>query len=200
MKRNHSPVRPVLEGLEDRTLFAAGPAVVTAVLGGEAHPILTVTGTRRSDDIAVVLVGDQLEVRSGGAAVGSFPLGDVLGITVLGLSGRDSIVVDAAVTKPAFILGGNGKDALTGGSGNDNIDGGNGKDIIAGGAGDDILTGGRSRDVIDGGDGNDVLTGGRGRDSNTGGAGTDTFSGDVASEVLDMAADETLVPLTSTQH
>ena len=164
MNRNQSPLRPVLESLEDRTLFA-----VTAVLGGPASPMLTVTGTRQSDDIAVLMVGDQLEVRSGGVAVGSFAVGDVLGITVLGLSGRDSIVVDAAVTKPTFLMGGNGKDVLTGGSGDDNIDGGNGRDVIAGGAGDDILTGGRSRDVIDGGDGNDVLTGGRGKDSNTGG-------------------------------
>jgi Ca2+-binding RTX toxin-like protein len=193
MNRIHSPLRPVLEGLETRVLFAAGPAVVTAVLD-PAHPVLTVTGTNHADDIAVVLVGDQLEVRSAGVAVNSFPLAGVLGISVDGSNGRDTIVVDAAITLPAMLLGGRGKDLLTGGSGDDNIDGGNGKDMIAGGAGDDILSGGRGRDVIDGGDGDDFLMGGRGRDASTGGAGNDTFSGDLVSEVLDKAADETLVP------
>jgi len=195
MAGNRSPVRPVLEGLEARTLFAAGPAVVTAELGGEAHPVLTVTGTRRGDDIAVVLVGDQLEVRSAGVAINSFPFDDVLGITILGSGGKDSVVVDAAVTKPVFMLGGNGKDVLVGGSGNDNLDGGNGKDMISGGAGDDILIGGRGRDVLDGGDGADNLTGGSSKDSNTGGAGIDTFTGDTATEILDKAADEAIVPL-----
>jgi Ca2+-binding RTX toxin-like protein len=192
MNKIHRNARPVLENLESRTLFAA----VTAELGGPVHPILTVEGTRRSDDIAIVLVGDQVEVRSKGVAVNSFPYGDVLGITVLGKSGGDSIVVDAAITKQTFILGGNGKDVLTGGSGDDNIDGGNGKDVIAGGAGDDELAGGRGRDVLDGGDGNDTLTGGRAMDASTGGAGTDTFMGDLATEVLDKAADESLLPLT----
>ena len=193
MSRTHSPFRPVMESLEDRTLFAA--AVVTAELGGPLHPVLTVTGTRRSDDIAVLLVGDQLEVRSKGVAVNSFPYSGVVGITVLGKNGSDLIVVDAAVTKQSFILGGNGKDLITGGSGNDNIDGGNGKDVIAGGAGDDELAGGRGQDVLDGGDGNDVLTGGRARDASTGGAGNDSFVGDLTIEVLDKAADESLLPL-----
>ena len=74
------------------------------------------------------------EVRSRAVAVNSFPRAGVLGITVRGLNGNDSIVVDAAVAIPAYLQGGNGRDLLTGGSGNDNIDGGNGRDTIAGGA------------------------------------------------------------------
>jgi Ca2+-binding RTX toxin-like protein len=194
MIRNPSSFHPVFESLEGRTLFAAAPAGVVAELGGPLHPILTVTGTRRSDDIAIVLVGDQIEVRSRAVAVNSFPRGDVLGITVLGLNGKDSVVVDAAVTIPVYLQGGNGRDLLIGGSGNDNIDGGNARDTIVGGAGDDVLSGGRARDVLDGGEGNDTLTGGLSRDANTGGTGADTFSADIASEILDMAVDDTLVP------
>jgi hypothetical protein len=194
MIRNRSFIRPVLESLEGRTLFAAAPAGVIAELGGPLHPVLTVTGTRRSDDISIVLVGDQIEVRSRAVAVNSFPRAGMLGITVLGLNGNDSVVVDAAVAIPAFLQGGNGRDLLIGGSGNDNIDGGNARDMIVGGAGDDILVGGRARDLLDGGDGNDSLTGGLSRDANTGGTGADTFSGDIASEILDMTADDTLVP------
>ena len=191
MNKMHRSTQPVLENLESRTLFAA--AAVTAVFD-PAHPVVFVTGTRRSDDIAVVISGDQLEVRSAGALVNSFALASVLGISVDGANGRDTIVVDAAITLPATLTGGRGKDAISGGSGEDTIDGGNGKDAIAGGAGDDILSGGRGRDAIDGGDGDDFLRGGLGRDLLTGAAGTDIFSGDRPSEVLDQAEGEVLVP------
>ena len=55
MTRIRSSTRPLLESLEGRTLFAAAPAVVTAEMGGPLHPVLTVTGTRRSDEIARAL-------------------------------------------------------------------------------------------------------------------------------------------------
>ena len=185
---------PAFENLESRTLFAAAPAVVTAEMGGPLHPVLTVTGTRRSDNIALVLAGDQLEVRSNGAPVGSFPVAGMVGVVVRGMNGKDSIVVDAGVTDPVVIQGGNGKDSITGGSGDDDIDGGNGNDVLFGGAGDDVLTGGNGRDALDGGDGNDSLAGGRSRDAITGGAGADTFVGDLVTELLDRAEGEPLLP------
>ena len=194
MKYKAADPRPVLENLEPRTLFAAAPAVVTAEMGGPLHPLLTVTGTRRADDIALVLAGDHLEVRSRGAAVGSFPLAGMVGVIVRGMNWKDLIVVDAAVTEPVFIQGGNGRDSLTGGSGDDTLDGGNGNDVIFGGAGDDVLTGGNGRDALDSGDGNDSLAGGRGRDAITGNTGADTFTGDRATEILDRADDEPLLP------
>src|SRR5688572_13196604 len=83
--------RPVFENLESRTLFAAAPAVVPAELGGPLHPALPAAGPRRSDTIALVLAGDQLEVRSNGAPVGSFPLAGMVGIIVRGMNGKDSI-------------------------------------------------------------------------------------------------------------
>ena len=190
MNLNHYGMRPAIENLEGRTLFAA---VVTAVFD-PAHPVVFVTGTRQSDDISIVVSGDQLEVRSDGVPINSFALASVLSINVSGLNGPDTIVVDPAVSLNSTLLGGNGKDVLTGGSGEDTIDGGNGKDVIAGGAGDDILNGGRCKDVIDGGDGDDFIMGGLARDSVTGGFGADTFSGDQISELLDKAADEVLVP------
>jgi Ca2+-binding RTX toxin-like protein len=194
VNRNQSPLRPVLESLEGRTLFAAGPGVVTAAIA-EAHPVLSVTGTRRSDDISVLLVGDQIEVRSGESLVGSFPLAGVVGISVVGFNGSDLIVVDPALTLPAFLMGGNGRDVLRGGGGDDNIDGGNAKDVLSGGAGNDTLDGGRGRDTMDGGDGDDTLIGGRARDASTGGAGADTFSGDAVSEILDKTDDDSVVAL-----
>jgi len=189
--RNTFPV--VLENLEGRTLFAAAPPVVTAVLDAPTSTVV-VTGTKLSDNISVGVNAGQLEVTSAGVVVGSFPLTGLLGVSVDAGNGHDTVAVDAAVTLPASLLGGNGKDNLTGGAGADTLDGGNGKDVLAGGAGDDHLFGGNGKDVLDGGDGADTLSGGRGKDQVTGGPGTDTFTGDKATEILEKASDEVLVP------
>jgi Ca2+-binding RTX toxin-like protein len=181
----------VLENLEGRTLFAAAPPVVTAVLDAATSTVV-VTGTKASDNVSVGVNAGQLQVTSAGVVVGSFPLGGLLGVSVNAGNGHDTVVVDAGIILPASLLGGNGRDNLTGGSGHDMLDGGNGKDNLVGGAGDDQLFGGNGRDVLDGGDGNDTLSGGRGRDQVTGGPGTDTFNDDKATEILEKAADEIL--------
>lgn len=190
---NRHANRPVLENLEGRTLFAAAPQVVTAVLDAATSTVV-VNGTRKADDISVVVDAGNLQVLSAGVAVGSFPLAGLLGLSVNAMNGHDTVAVNAAVTLPVTLLGGNGKDNLTGGSGADSLDGGNGRDVLAGGAGNDVLLGGNARDVLDGGDGNDNLSGGRGKDEVTGGLGVDTFNGDNAAEILEKAEDEVIVP------
>jgi Ca2+-binding RTX toxin-like protein len=180
-----------MEGLEGRTLFAAAPAA--AVL--DANGMLDITGTKKSDDIHVALnTGtNQLDVTANGTLLGSFDLSAVThGIRVDAGNGRDTVVIDAAITLDATLLGGNGKDSLTGGSGNDTLDGGKGKDTLIGGAGDDVLTGDNGKDSLDGGAGDDTLDGGNGRDAMTGGAGKDSFSANRDTEVLDLEADELL--------
>lgn len=74
--------------------------------------------------------------------------------------------------------GGNGKDTLTGGEGDDTISGGNGKDELFGLAGDDIISGDNGSDLLNGGLGNDTLTGGNGPDIFVlaAGEGTDTIT------------------------
>lgn len=192
--KNAAAQRPaVLEDLEVRTLFAAAPPVVTAALD-PASSVVNVTGTRLSDNIVVAVSAGQLQVTGNGVLVDSFPLAGLAGLRVDGLNGHDTVSVDAAVSLPATLTGGNGRDSLSGGSGNDTIDGGNGRDSLLGGAGNDSITGGNGRDVLDGGDGNDTLTGGRGKDSVTGGAGIDTFSGDKASEILEKEETEVVLP------
>ena len=190
---NRSSNRPVLENLEGRTLFAAAPPVVTAVLDAATSSVV-VTGTRQSDNISVVMNAGQLQVLSAGVSVGNFPLTGLLGLSVSGSNGHDTVLVDAGVTLPTTLLGGNGRDSLTGGSGLDLLDGGNGADLLAGGLGNDRLLGGNGKDVLDGGDGNDVLSGGRGKDQVTGGLGTDSFEGDKATEILEKEEAEVIVP------
>ena len=70
--------------------------------------------------------------------------------------------------------GGNGKDELTGGRGDDTITGGNGKDQLLGGEGDDLLEGGNGKDQLFGEKDDDLLIGGPGKDLLNGGLGDDT--------------------------
>ena len=179
--------RPTLERLEGRTLFAAAPA--TAVLN---NGLLEITGTNRADEIHVTRNAGQLDVTANGALLGSFDLSATDSIRVDAGNGRDTVVIDAAISLNAVLLGGNGKDSLTGGSGDDTLDGGKGKDVLLGMAGDDVLTGGNARDTLDGGAGNDTLDGQNGRDAVTGGSGDDVFTADRDGEVLDLAGNETL--------
>ena len=68
---------------------------------------------------------------------------------------------------------GDGNDALTGGSGNDDLSGQDGNDSLFGGAGNDALSGGSGADFIAGGAGNDTLFGGDGNDFLDGDQGAD---------------------------
>ncbi|MCM2371909.1 hypothetical protein NB063_14970 [Rhodopirellula sp. ICT_H3.1] len=84
----------------------------------------------------------------------------------------------------AEIYGGEGKDDLTGGGGNDLLDGGDGKDDLKGGRGNDVLFGGAGDDKLDGGSdggsdggGDDILVGGAGNDDMKGGNGNDLMIG-----------------------
>ncbi len=64
-------------------------------------------------------------------------------------------------------------EAITGGSGDDNLTGNSGNNTLAGGAGNDQLSGAAGNDILLGGDGNDLLRGGPGTDVLVGGAGDD---------------------------
>jgi Ca2+-binding RTX toxin-like protein len=188
------PVAPVLEVLEDRTLYAAG-AVKAAVVDGT----LEVMCGKKSDAVFVILSSQDanlVEVRCGRFAtlVGTFNRTEFPdGILLSGGGGNDTLVVNAMMDIPATILGGGGKDVLAGGRGDDVLDGGKGNDILIGGPGNDSLDGGAGRDQLVGGEGDDSLSGGLGVDSVTGDSGTDAFEDDPAAEVLDRLPDEILV-------
>ncbi len=88
---------------------------------------------------------------------------------------KKKVNLTASNTVGAEILGGNGKDTLTGGDGNDTIDGGRGSDSILGGAGNDYLSGGKGNDSLWGGAGENTLSGGKGNDMLWSGDDADTF-------------------------
>lgn len=162
-----------MQRLEDRRLLSA------AVVDG----VLTVEGTHAADEIVVSLntvdpLVTKLDVKLNGT-VSSFDLSAVTSMSISGGNGHDVITLDetaGAINVAATLLGGNGKDILTGGSGNDCLQGGNGKDVLNGGAGNDCLDGGNGKDVLSGGLGDDTLVGGRGKDKLDGGEGTNVLT------------------------
>ena len=71
-----------------------------------------------------------------------------------GIGADDSETLSINVTNVVdgqIILGGNGREPLTGTNAEDTITGGNGKDVLNGGGGDDTLSAGNGADVLDGG-------------------------------------------------
>lgn len=98
---------------------------------------------------------------------------DLTGIErVLGGSGKDSLTGDAL----ANTLSGNaGNDVLIGNAGNDRLIGGIGNDSLSGGEGNDRLLGNEGRDTLNGGAGDDVLVGSYDVDVMTGSTGADRF-------------------------
>jgi Ca2+-binding RTX toxin-like protein len=102
---------------------------------------------------------------------------------VLGGKGRDTIT-GANTADRILSLG--GRDRVSGGVGNDCIDGGragdrltgdNGRDVIYGGKGNDKLGGSADADTLRGGSGRDQLQGADGNDKLVGGSGGDVVNG-----------------------
>ena len=109
---------------------------------------------------------------------------------VLGGAGRDTIT---GANTPDRILslggrdrvsGGNGKDCVDGGGGADRLTGDNGNDRLRGGRGNDSLSGSADDDSIVAGAGRDILQGGDGRDRLTGGKGGDAVNGGSGTDKL----------------
>lgn len=114
-----------------------------------------------------------------------FEDGSILHITEAG-GARYSVWRNAREAMDANnqIIGGTGKDRLTGGHGDDKISGGDGRDRLSGKRGDDVLDGGAGADRLKGGRGDDALHGGAGHDRLKGGRGADLLDGGKGQDIL----------------
>ncbi len=110
--------------------------------------------------------------------------------------GDDSIQMDASVTVPATLWGGDGNDTLAGGSGADSFYGGAGDDSLMGNDGNDTISGETGSDSVDGGAGDDSLDGGDGGDSVSGGAGDDVLGDGMGDDTLDGGSGNDIFNLT----
>ena len=193
------------------TLGGVGTAVAVPVRAATSPSVavvnntLTITGTDRSDQIAI---GDSgvdpttLIVGLGGGQVVSVPRASFTSITVLLGDGNDEfsdsdstpdrVTVDAGRGDHTVTTAG-GDDVIFGREGNDTIRGGGGDDVIDAGAGNDIVSGGPGHDTVfldagrdtmlwNPGDGSDTVDGGDGRD-------TLQFNGSNTSEQMRLLAD-----------
>jgi Ca2+-binding RTX toxin-like protein len=100
----------------------------------------------------------------------------------------------------SILMGRDGNDVLTAGSGGSHLYGNSGNDILNGGKGNDLLHGGAGNDTITGGDGADTLIGGAGSDVITGGLGADVFAFHLADPGTTSArAQDTIKDFSTTQ-
>jgi Ca2+-binding RTX toxin-like protein len=183
---------------------------VTAIFSPVAH-ILSTFGDALDNTIelgrnaagTILVNGGAVSVLGGTPTVANTSL-----ISVFAQGGNDPITLNEAngALPRAQIFGGDGNDALTGGSGTDLLFGQDGNDVLEGKGGTDQLFGGPGNDALTGGDGDDQMFGEAGNDlliwnpgDDTdlfeGGAGTDTaqVNGGNGAEVFTVTANGTRV-------
>ncbi len=181
-----------------RTFTVAKPATVAVASG-----VLTLNATSVRRNFAVSVQGSAYRATdTQGIVAGSgcsqvsttevqCPTAGVTSISATGSPDNDVLKVDASVSVPTRLDGGNGNDTLTGASGAFSGSGGNGDDVVTGGPVADTLIGGEGADVLSGGGGGDLLGGNGGNDRYVLGGGDDSVydSGPVADvDVLDLSA------------
>ena len=173
-----------------------GGLAVVAQPAGAAYSVdvrnqtLRVTGNGASDQVALRVSGDALQVDVGddGSADFEVPRDSFERIRVRAGGGNDLVRIDDSGgiftdDVPTRIDGQGGRDTLRGGRGAERLNGGAGADVVDGNGGDDVtdLGAGNDRFVWDPGDGSDVIEGRRGAD-------TLTFNGSNVSERFDVSA------------
>jgi Ca2+-binding RTX toxin-like protein len=139
----------------------------------ENFGILNVVGTSGNDTITFSVSGPSLSTTLNGNTT-SVTAENVIGISVSGGDGADTITVGSTIDKHSTIFGGNGNDSITGSNNHDSLLGDDGNDTILGGDGHDTILGGAGADSLLGQGHNDVLYGGTGSDTVSGGGGIDT--------------------------
>ena len=145
--------RPTFDVLERRDVpSASSPSTVNLTAG-----VLTVLGSDGADAITVGQSLGVVRVFDAGRILRQVPATSVTKIVVDAGFGNDTVIVKIGVTKPAFLFGGYGTDALYGGGGADQLYGGAEADYLFGRAGNDMLFGGTGADYLDGGLGNNVV-------------------------------------------
>lgn len=147
-----------IESLEARLVMAASTALIDGTLfvaGDDADQRLYVTADPASGDIVV---------RSNGTEIGRYAAADVTTLSIRTGAGNDRIEVTTAVTVPATIDAGNGKNVVKAGGGPSAVSGGSGTDKLLGGSGGATLLGGDGVDQLVSGLGSTSFDGGNGAD------------------------------------
>jgi len=153
---------------------AAGFDTLT-IRGDDEADIVSATATTVTIKGGVATLGaglDRLVIETfGGSDILGTPASPLAGLaiptTIDTGSGNDAVDASGVTAATLTILGGDGDDALTGGSLADRLEGGSGDDALTGGPGPDSMFGGDGSDrhVWNNGDGSDLIEGGAGQNS-----------------------------------
>ena len=159
--------------------------------GDNAGSSVSGAGDINGDGVADVIIGAPYAGPNGNFNAGeSYVVFGVLPLELIGTNGEDILT---AGTGDDFISGLGGDDILSGEAGRDEILGGSGDDLITGGDGNDTIRGQAGDDNISGNEGNDSLIGNMGSDDILGGDGDDNINGGSESDrLLGEAGDDTI--------
>ena len=149
--------------------FFVGLAGTDVVDGGAGDDINSFQGI--GTGVTAVILDD-------GSGTATYGLVSETFSNIEGLEGSafdDFLTVEGS--RPTTLLGLDGDDLLTGGTGADTLVGNAGNDILRGALGNDTLFGGAGDDFLNGFDGNDILFGQAGNDFLSGINGTDVING-----------------------
>ena len=109
---------------------------------------LVVDGTSGADNVSFAYAGvGKVSVTMDGKSYGTFAVTGRI-VAYAGATGNDMIVVNSAITLPAFLYAGSGNDELVGGSGNNVLVGGSGADTLIGGKAHNILIAGTGKSKL----------------------------------------------------
>ena len=154
---------------------------------------LTATGDAFANSIIFTRDGTGTLIVNGGAVPitgGPATITNTDLIEAFGLDLNDILSLDetGGVLLPADFFGGNGNDALTGGSLGDRLFGDAGDDVLLGLGGTDQLFGGNDNDTLTGGPGGDTMSGEGGNDRMiwNPGDGTDVMEGGISSDIAEV--------------
>ncbi len=173
-------------------------AKVSASLSGS---LLTVTGGKGSDHIAVVCRNGTVKVNGKDPRTGAIACSKVSEVDAVTGSGNDRVDFSGVGPDSGFgqrdLPGGFGHGtgaAADLGRGNDRyIGGASAFNLALAGPGDDRMTGGRFRDSLQGGSGDDTATAGAGRDILLGNSGNDKLNGGADDDLLSGNAGDDLL-------
>ena len=159
-------------GLGDDTL--EGGAGTDVIAGGPGNDIVAYTDHR-----APVKITFDGRANDGSVGENDWVRADVE--SVFSGLGPTTFIGDAHRNE---FYGGDERDFVSAGAGDDVIFAGGGRDVLTGGTGEDVLFGFFGADVIRGGPGKDFLNGEWGADSLRGGRGNDRLSGGAGNDIL----------------
>jgi Ca2+-binding RTX toxin-like protein len=188
--------RPIARFALPAALAAAlivAPGVAKAKVRSAVNgSLLTVTGGKGSDHVAVACAGGLIKVDGKDPRTGAIACSKVSEVDAVTGAGNDRVDFSGVGADNGF-----GQRDLPGGFGHGTgaaADLGPGSDRYAGGAsafnlvlagsGDDRMTGGQLRDSLQGGAGSDKLAGGTGNDILVGNSGNDRLSGGPGDDLL----------------